>query len=214
MKSIFSTIILILTFINLSAQDYKINFLSDSTRILYTGYDNTILVPEGTKLTVADPLNSCLLAKINGTTFSAKPSPTRSGKEIKLSLVHKGKTISRTFKVKPMPRPSVFIGSINIETTKSATKPNFLTSAANGVRISYAPEDMLKVVFKITRYHIIIKIAGIPVLEETIEGPKFSEKIMKLFKDKKEYKVEISEIFSQGPSGTIRSTGNYSIDVK
>lgn len=200
--------------LNISAQQYKIDFLGDSIRILYTGYDNTIIVPQGASLTVVSPSNSSVLAKINDVTFSAKPMASLAGKEIKFRVQHKGKSVTRIFKVKNLPIPSVYIGGINIETANTATKAGFLLSAPNGVRISYPSDVMIKVMFKIIHYHIKIKIAGIAILDETVEGAKFSDKVMKLFKDKSQYTVEISDILGEGPSGQIRTTTPLPLQVK
>ena len=215
MRSSFLTLLTGFMFINTNVHaQHKINFLTDSARVLYIGLDNNIIVPKGASLSLTDAVNSCAIAKINEVTFSAKPMASVSGKEIKMTIQHKGKSVSRVFKVKNTPIPSVYIGAINIGETRTTTKKEFLSSAANGVRISFAPEEMLKMIFKITRYHLKIKIAGVPILDETIQGGKFPEKAMKLFKDKSQYSVEISEIFGEGPNGAIRTTNPLPLEVK
>jgi GldM C-terminal domain len=216
MKSLF--IIVLAAFLssatNTYAQDYKVDFLNDSIRILYTGYDNLIIIPEGASLSVIDAPKSCVFAKINTVTYSAKAGGASAGKEIKLGIQHKGKSVTRIFKVKNLPQPSVYIGGIDLETTRTATKDKFLSSATNGVRISYPSDEMIKVKFQITRYHLKVKIAGIAILDETVDGANFSNKAMKLFKDKAQYTIEISEIFGQSPSGAVRTTNPLPMEVK
>ena len=107
----------------------------------------------------------------------------------------------------------VYIGAIDIDTIKAVTKKSFLASANSGVRIS-SLSTKTKVIYTVNRFHLAIKIDGKTIMDETINSSKFPPAALKVFKDKSNYVIEISEIYGTGPEGEIRTTGLRKLSVK
>jgi len=207
------TLLSILSF-NANAQKSKIDFLKDSTAVLFTGYDNHILIPKGTTLTLADQFSGCTVAKLNDITYSIKLASSAVGKKVKLKVIQKGKITQREYMVKVMPKMYIFIGGINAETQHTISKANFISHARNGIRFGYEPDAMIRESYPVKKYHVVVKVSGLSVLTEDVENGKFSEKALKLFKDQKKYSIECTAIYAEGSSGLMRNMEGFKLEVK
>lgn len=214
MRKLLLALILSICIISAKAQATKIDFIKDSTAILYTGYDNLIVVPKGAALVMVEKFNGCVMAKLNDVTYSVKLSTPSAGKKIKLKITQKGKMTVREYVIKVMPKMHIFIGGINAETKRSISKTNFLAHARNGLRFGYEPEEMIRESYPVKKYHIVIKVSGISVLTEDVENGKFSEKALKIFKDQKNYTLECTAVYAESLNGLMRNMEGFKLEVK
>ncbi|HLP12029.1 MAG TPA: hypothetical protein VK177_08870 [Flavobacteriales bacterium] len=178
-----------------------IHLPADSARILYTGYSNMVVIPEGSKLIAP----SCSLKKNTATTYNLVVPATLIGKKTPVEVQLKsGKKIKFSMHVKPLPVPTLCFGQRSLGEKATFNKQTFTQLSKLKLVFGYGNTADIRVNFTLSSYKLVIKSGGKEHYSQTVTTGTIPADAAKLFSELSSYTISFSEIKASGSGVDLR----------